>query len=89
MIGCDMEADTLTKIEGITSTVGMTHQAIQDERLGPTEFSISSFSQLHGEKWSSASRQAHEYCATMDFEKIIGKLLEFVTTHQVAFQNSL
>jgi hypothetical protein len=88
-VGCSAEAEALAQIEAITSAAGMTHQAIQADRSGLTEYSITSFSQLHGEKWRTVSTQAHEYCSSIDFTHVMDRVLQFVTAHQVAFENAL
>lgn len=88
-VSCNMEADTLSKIRAITSNAGMTHEAIQSERSGCKEYSVTSFSQLHGEKCRSVSKEAIEYCQTIDFGHVMDQLLDYVGSHQEVFQKSL
>jgi hypothetical protein len=88
-ISCGAEAEVLAKIEAITSAVGMTHQAIQAERSGLAEYSITSFSQLHGDKWRAVSTQVHELCSSINFAHVTERVLQFVAANKIAFENAL
>lgn len=88
-VGCAAEAALLRQIIDIAENAGMTHEAIQQERAKLEPYAVTSFSQLHGDKWDIASKDIRKIEADIDYSQIISATERFVGQHPDRFQKAL
>ena len=88
-IGCQSYAEKLQNIQNIATTAGMTYQTIQQERSGATQYSVTSFSELHGEKWSTASEEMESIASEINSNEMRARAEMFVSDHVDAFRRAL
>jgi hypothetical protein len=67
----------------------MTHDAIQQDRSGLSEYEITSFAALHGEKWNSVSEEIDKLDSAIDYSDIMDHAARFVATHHNVFSVAL
>ncbi|MCG6155038.1 DMP19 family protein [Rubinisphaera margarita] len=89
IIGCDPEAAQLQQILDIAETAGMTREAIQQERSGLGLFAVTSFSELHGDKWDAACAEIDTIESEIDYSKISRHATKFVATHADVFEAAI
>ncbi|MHC4404088.1 MAG: DMP19 family protein [Planctomycetota bacterium] len=89
IIGCDTQAAQLERILAIATDAGITHEAIQHERSGLPEYAITSFSELHGDKWNAASDEIQAVESEMDYSGMMSRAEDFVRLHVEAFRKAL
>lgn len=77
-IGCIDHANTLEQIRETATSAGMTYDAIQVDRVGLAEFSVTSFAKLHGDKWDNARARVRSLHDKVDWESFWPATLEFV-----------
>lgn len=80
--GVSDQAQLLEEIVGIANEAGMMHAAIQEDLSGLPEFSVASFSQLHGDKWEGASRKMEAVADQIDVGKIYSAMRAYCDKHQ-------
>ena len=78
MIGCSTHASTLNEIKDVATSGGMTNAAIQDDRERLSAFSVTSFAELHGNKWDAVCDKIDELYDTIDLDDSWPCLTEFV-----------
>ena len=88
-IGCDSQAATLKQILTIAAAAGMTHDAIQEDRSQLPEFAVTSFSDLHGDKWADASDKIEALDSEIDYDELSDRAEKFVELHAEAFQEAV
>lgn len=88
-IGCSTQAQHLRRILAVAVDAGMTHDAIQQDRSGLSEYEITSFAKLHGDKWDDASEEIDKLDSSIDYSDIMDHAERFVATHQNAFRAAL
>jgi len=81
-IGCIDHAKVLEEIREAASAAGMTHDAIQDDRSDLQEFTVSSFADLHGDKWEDACDTIGSLHDNVDWDSFWKATLEFVRSRQ-------
>jgi len=72
----------LPKIQEIAKQSGMTYDAIQEERSSLSEFTVTSFHALHGDKWDDAAEMIGSIHDTIDFDDFWVKLNAYVERHE-------
>lgn len=88
-IGCNVYAEQLRTILEIATAAGMTHDAIQQDLSGHEEYTITSFSEVHGEKWEAACDQIDNLGTEIDYADIMAHAEKFVARHLNAFRKAL
>ncbi len=88
-IGCETQAVQLEQILAIAAAVGMTHDAIQQGRSGLQQHAITSFSDLHGDKWDAASEQIDAIESDIEYSDMMSRAEDFVRLHTEVFQKAL
>lgn len=88
-IECDTQAAHLRAIIDVAAAVGMTHESIQAERVGLEPYTVTSFQEMHADKWNAASKQMGEIESMIDFNDIQVHAAKFVELHSNAFQAAL
>ena len=89
MVGCSRQATLLQQILDIATAAGMTHEAIQQDRSGLKMFAVTTFSELHGDKWDLATNQIAELEPQIDSQQLIAATEAFVGRHIDRFQKAL
>lgn len=84
-MGCFTQAQQLKRILEIATDAGMTHDAIRRDRSSLSEYAITSFAELHGDKWDNASEEIGKVDSEIDYSDIINHAERFVAIHQNAF----
>ncbi|MDO8330511.1 MAG: DUF4375 domain-containing protein [Fluviicoccus sp.] len=85
LIGCSNQSQQLKTILEIATAAGMTHDTIQQDRSGLSEYEITSFAKLHGEIWDYASAQIDKLESAIDYTDIMDNAAKFVAKHQNEF----
>lgn len=80
-IGCVDHAKVLEQVRETAHAAGMTHDAIQDDRTDLQEFAVTSFAELHGDKWDDACDTIGTLHENVDWESFWKATLEFVRNH--------
>ncbi|MFM8288360.1 MAG: hypothetical protein ACKOGA_16835 [Planctomycetaceae bacterium] len=75
----------MTKVLEIATAAGMTHDAIQQERSGLSEYAVTSFAELHGEKWDSAIEPISDIHPVSAYSDIMAVAERFAEIHREAF----
>jgi len=88
-IGCSKQAQQLKKVLEIATAAGMTHDAIQQDRSGHSESTVTSFAKLHGDNWDNASKQISDVESAIDYPDIMAHAARFVEIHHEAFRAAL
>jgi hypothetical protein len=81
-IQCFDDAKVLEDILNIAARAGMTHDAIQADRLGLAAFAVSSFKEVHGVKWEDASEIINELHRKVSLDRVTDALAVFATPHE-------
>ena len=82
VLGCHVAAEQLATILAKSAEVGMTHEAIQGERQGLEPFSVTSFRELHGEKWDQVSEEIDELAGQIDFGQVLKCAEQYIDLHR-------
>ena len=82
-------AELLAHILETASAAGMTHPAIQSDRGGLAPFSITSFRELHGDKWRAALDNMYRLADQIDFEQVWADLDAYTRAHHERFETAL
>jgi hypothetical protein len=77
-IGCIDHAHILEQIRETATGAGMTYGAIQDDCAGLAEFTVTSFAELHGDKWDDACDRIRELHDNVDWGSFWHSTLKFV-----------
>ena len=80
-IGCVDHAEVLEQIRDTATTSGMSNEAIQDDRADLQEFAVTSFSELHGDKWDDACDTISMLHENVDWDSFWKATLDFVRNH--------
>jgi hypothetical protein len=88
-IGAQTQAILLQKILIVAANAGMTHDAIQADRSGLEEFSITSFQKLHGDKWDAASHEIQEIEAVIDYTEMMSCAESYVERYRAQIHQAL
>jgi hypothetical protein len=88
-IGCTTQAAQLKQILEIAAAVGMTHTAIQSDRSDLQPYAVTSFAQLHGDKWNVAIDQIRQIDSRIDYACIIDGTRTFIGRHLDCFRKAL
>jgi hypothetical protein len=88
-VGQPALADTLMEIIRIASEAGMTHESIQDDLRGLPEFSIISFSDIHGDKWDDACESIQDLADGLDIEAVYSCMNEYCDRHHAEIVSAL
>jgi hypothetical protein len=89
LVGCTQDAAVLSQILDIADRAGMTHNAIQADRSGLQEYAITSFAELHGDKWDSATEEIGRLVEAIDFERVMKMAVEYAARHEAALIGAL
>lgn len=89
VIGCSRHAELLRRVLDIAAEAGMTHEAIQQERSDLAPFTITTFSQLHGDKWDLAIDQIEDAASEIDYLEVIALTESFIGRHTERFHEAL
>lgn len=81
-IGCTSHATCLAQIQEIAKQSGMTYDTIQEDRSSLSEFTVTSFHALHGDKWDDAAERIRLTHDTIDFDDFWTKLSAYVAEHE-------
>ena len=73
----------------IAFKAGMTHETIQKDRAKLTEFTITSFKELHGDKWDDATKVICDIEDNIEYEKIYDALDKYVDINRDYFEQCL
>jgi hypothetical protein len=84
-----MTPSELKRILEIAAAAGMTHDAIQADRSGLSEYNVTSFSKLHGDKWDAASDEISNIHSLIDYSVILAHAERYVALHSEAFRVAL
>ena len=88
-IGCSDHADVLHNIGSTAATGGMTHAAIQNDRTQLKPYSVTSFVELHGDKWAEVSDTIHNLYDTIDWDAFWPAMTSFVANNMNAIQRQI
>jgi len=89
LIGCSNQSQQLKTILEIAAAAGMTYNSIQQDRSGLSEYLITSFAQLHGEKWEEANSEIDKLESEIDYADLMDHAERFVAAHQNEFRVAL
>ena len=89
LIGCSNQSKQLKTILETAAAAAMTYDTIQQDRSGLSEYVITSFAQLHGEKWEGANSEIGKLESEIDYVDIMVHAERFVITHQNEFRVAL
>ncbi len=81
LMGCSQQSKVLSQILELASEAGMTHETIQNERAGLEPFTVTTFSDLHGDKWDSVTEAIYELEEQLELEAIWSNGEKFVEQH--------
>lgn len=81
VIGCVDHAITLEQISATAASGGMTHNVIQQDRAGMKPFAVTSFAELHGEKWNAIVGTIHALHDSVDWDEFWQAATNFVGKH--------
>ena len=88
-IGCSDQSQQLKRIIEIAAAAGMTHDAIRQERSCISEYAITSFAELHGNKWNAAGQEIDKLNRSIDYSVIMQHAERFVGAHRSEFIDGL
>ena len=88
-IGRHSDANLLRQISVVATSAGMTHEAIQAERSDVPEYTVTSWAEMHGDKWNITCRRIRELCDAIDFAGVIEGVAELVERNTEVFQEAL
>lgn len=88
-IGAQTQATLLERILRVAENAGMTHDAIQRERSGVGEYAITSFKELHGDKWDAASAKISDIESEIDYSDLMSCAQNYVQQHTEEFHKAL
>ena len=88
-IGCASHATSLAQIQEIGRQSGMTYDAIQEDRSSLSEFTVTSFSALHGDKWDDATDRIRLIHDTVDFDEFWLKLNAYVARNEAELRSRM
>jgi hypothetical protein len=88
-IGRHTDAGFLRQISLVAADAGMTHGAIQAERSDVPEYTVTSWTEMHGDKWDVACRLNRELCDNIDFSGVIEGVTELVERNAEVFRQAL
>lgn len=80
-IGCDEEATCLEEIIRIASESGMSYDEIQNDLEDVPEYTVTSFRELHGDKWNNACEAIRGVEKRMNFDSLDPALETFAAKH--------
>jgi len=86
LIGCPGEAAKLAAILDLADSIGMTHDAIQADRSGLAPYAVTTFRQVHGDKWEETLDTIDDMGGELDFGEMFTKLEELVGNHRGVFE---
>jgi len=89
LIGCETQSAHVENILEIAHAAGMTHDEIQSERAGTKEFEVTTFEELHGDKWELACDAIEDIDAEIDYAEIMSRTEDFVGKHAPRFRDVL
>lgn len=89
IIGCFQDAGTLEKILELADAAGMTHERVQADRAQLSTPTVSSWSEMHGEKWDAASAKIRELADSIPVGELDERLAPFVDQHRALFEAHL
>ena len=87
--GCSVEAEALGRILDLASSAGMTHESIQSDRSGLEPYAVTSFSQLHGEKWDDVADKIGTIAERIDFGFVLEQTERFVAERGASIDDAL
>ena len=88
-IGAQTQAALLERILTVAENAGMTHDAIQRERSGLGEFAVTTFKELHGDKWDVASAEIRDIESEIDYSDLMSCAQNYVQQHTEEFHKAL
>ena len=77
-IGCIDHANILEEIQKTATAAGMTYEVMQEDCAGLAEFAVTSFAELHGDKWDNACDTIQTLHEDVDWDLFWQATLEFV-----------
>ena len=89
MVGCSDHADVLQQIRTTAIDGGMTHDAVQRDRAHLEAFSVTSFAEVHGDKWDELSETLQDLHDSIDWDDLFPAMTEFVARHTTTIQRQL
>ena len=89
IIGCPVQADALGRILTVAHDAGMTYEAIQADRSGLKPYAITSFAELHGDKWNAALEQIYELENQIDYQELWAKAGAYVASNQAEIETAV
>ena len=89
VIGCSAHADKLTAIQVAATNGGMTHADIQTDREQVAPFAVTSFAELHGDKWDSTCDTINSIFDGIDCDELWPKMTEFIQAHMGEIEHQL
>jgi hypothetical protein len=88
-IGAQTQAALLERILTVSENAGMTHDAIQQERSGLGEYAVTTFKELHGDKWDAASAEICDIESQIDYSDLMKCAEDYVQQHSSEFHKAL
>ena len=89
LIGCASHANCLAQIQEIARQSGMTYDAIQEDRSSLSEFTVTSFHALHGDKWDDAAEMIGSIHDTIDFDDFWIQLSDYVDRNEAELRSQM
>jgi hypothetical protein len=86
LVGCREDAAALTEILSVAATAGMTHAAIQQDRVGLAPFTVTTFHEAHGGKWDRACREVQRLGKQIDYSRVMAHLASFIDCHRASLE---
>jgi hypothetical protein len=89
IIGCKDVATKLRKIIKKAGAAGMTHEAIQHDRRNLKPYTVTSFREIHGDKWQSTSKEVSRLASDIQFDEVWKRAEMFIEEHKKVFLKAL
>jgi hypothetical protein len=88
-IGAQDQANALERILTVAKNAGMTYDAIQRDRSGLGEYAVTSFRELHGDKWDATSAEIREMESEIDYSDMTSRARDYLDRHLAQFHKAL
>jgi hypothetical protein len=80
-VGAHKCADVLEQMIQTASAVGMTYEAIQEDRARLEEYTVTSWNEMHGDKWKETENKINDLDEDLDWDEFDECLNKHVHTH--------
>jgi len=89
IIGCDETSKMLSDILKKAKDAGMTHEAIQNDRQRLEAYTVTTFHQLHGDKWDKVIDEIDHLAEQIDLQQVINCAENYIGMYKDVFTDSI